>query len=529
MPRSLAQRISRPATSRTWPTEPGAPVSWAACSTCTESTTHTSGCSASTVAITVSRSVSAMIGTSSAPAAQALGAQAHLRRRLLAGDVEHVAAGRDQVAQRGGGDGGLADAGRAAQQHQRAGHDAPAQDAVELADAGREARDVRRLDAAQRHGLDGRAGAGRAAARAAPARRAAPRAPRLLDEGAPLLAGRAAAVPLGGLVRAGRADVDGGGLGHALNLGRGVDGLAPASTRAVQPVRARALPWPAVDLLDQPCATAEYLVVDTETNGRGGDLCELTEVGAVLVGGGELHDTFESLVAVERPLSRGIERLTGITQQMVDTAPPPAEVLGELAAPDGGPRAGGPQRLVRLARAGAGVRARGPGLARPARAVHRRAGAQVRAAGAPAQAGPAGRRAGHRRGGGAPRAARRHHVRADPVRAVPAPVRGGADGGRRRGGADLGRGAAAAGSAPEPRGPAGARRTGPTCGTCPRTPACTCSATSAGGRCTWASRCRCARARGRTSAPRRAGPSAPRWPTTGPRTPSWARWCWRTG
>ena len=27
MPRSLATRISRPATSRTWPTEPGAPVS----------------------------------------------------------------------------------------------------------------------------------------------------------------------------------------------------------------------------------------------------------------------------------------------------------------------------------------------------------------------------------------------------------------------------------------------------------------------------------------------------------------------
>ena len=86
-----------------------------------------------------------------------------------------------------------------------------------------------------------------------------------------------------------------------------------------------------MELLDQPSATAEYLAVDTETNGRGGDLCELTEVGAVLVGGGELHDSFESLVAVERPLSRGIERLTGITQQMVDTAPPPAEVLGELA------------------------------------------------------------------------------------------------------------------------------------------------------------------------------------------------------
>jgi DNA polymerase III subunit epsilon len=82
-----------------------------------------------------------------------------------------------------------------------------------------------------------------------------------------------------------------------------------------------------MELLDQPLARAEYLAVDVETNGLGGDLCELTEVGTVLVGGGELHDSWESLVRVERPLSRGIERFTGITQQMVDTAPPPEEVL----------------------------------------------------------------------------------------------------------------------------------------------------------------------------------------------------------
>jgi DNA polymerase III subunit epsilon len=85
-----------------------------------------------------------------------------------------------------------------------------------------------------------------------------------------------------------------------------------------------------VDLLDQPVAEAEFLAVDTETNGMAGDLCELTEVGAVLVGGGELHDTFDSLVRTERPLSRGIQRFTGITQAMVDSAPPPREVLEEL-------------------------------------------------------------------------------------------------------------------------------------------------------------------------------------------------------
>ena len=87
----------------------------------------------------------------------------------------------------------------------------------------------------------------------------------------------------------------------------------------------------ALELRDLPLASSELVAVDTETNGRGGDLCELTEVGAVLVGGGELHHTWESLVRVERPLSRGIERFTQITQAMVDEAPSPASVLGELA------------------------------------------------------------------------------------------------------------------------------------------------------------------------------------------------------
>jgi DNA polymerase III subunit epsilon len=85
-----------------------------------------------------------------------------------------------------------------------------------------------------------------------------------------------------------------------------------------------------VHLLDQPVAGAEFLAVDTETNGLAGDLCELTEVGAVLVGGGELHETFDSVVRTERPLSRGIQRFTGITQAMVDAAPPPQEVLEEV-------------------------------------------------------------------------------------------------------------------------------------------------------------------------------------------------------
>jgi len=87
-----------------------------------------------------------------------------------------------------------------------------------------------------------------------------------------------------------------------------------------------------VDLLEHPTAEAEYLAVDTETNGRGGELCELTEIGTVLIGGGERHDTWRSLVRTERPLSRGIQRFTGISQAMVDSAPEPGEVLAALAS-----------------------------------------------------------------------------------------------------------------------------------------------------------------------------------------------------
>src|SRR5919109_302006 len=88
---------------------------------------------------------------------------------------------------------------------------------------------------------------------------------------------------------------------------------------------------PDAALLESPLAEAEFLAVDTETNGQPRDRCELTEVGAVLVGGGELHDRWGSLVGVSEPLGRGIQRFTGITQAMVDEAPPPERVLPELA------------------------------------------------------------------------------------------------------------------------------------------------------------------------------------------------------
>ncbi|MBA3327973.1 MAG: 3'-5' exonuclease, partial [Solirubrobacterales bacterium] len=87
-----------------------------------------------------------------------------------------------------------------------------------------------------------------------------------------------------------------------------------------------------MDELERPLATTEFLVVDTETNGQSGAACEVTEVGAVLVGGGELHDRWETLVGVRAPLSRAIQRFTHITQDMVDDAPAAEAVLPDLAA-----------------------------------------------------------------------------------------------------------------------------------------------------------------------------------------------------
>ena len=120
--------------------------------------------------------------------AQAAGAQPHLLDRFLAGDVEHAAAGARERGGRLQQQRRLADAGIAADQHGRARHQAAAQHAVQLGDAGRAARrrlgaagQLDELDAPARRRLGRRAGAG--------AHRP------FLDDGVPLAAGLAAAGP----------------------------------------------------------------------------------------------------------------------------------------------------------------------------------------------------------------------------------------------------------------------------------------------------------------------------------------------
>jgi hypothetical protein len=150
-----------------------------------------------------------------------LGAQLDLGGRLLAGHVQHLAAGGGEVAERAGRDRGLADARRAAEQHDRAWDEPAAEHTVELADARGEARHVRRLDLGEHDRLE--RGRGRGTADAA---RGHGRGGRLLHQRVPLAAARAAPVPLGALVGAGRADVDGA-RSHAATLSTREDEFAP--------------------------------------------------------------------------------------------------------------------------------------------------------------------------------------------------------------------------------------------------------------------------------------------------------------
>ena len=181
-------------------------------------------------------------------------------------------------------------------------------------------------------------------------------------------------------------------------------------------------------MLDQPLHLSEFLAVDTETNGLARERCEMTEVGAVLVGGGELHDRWSSLVGVSSPLSPGIQRFTGISQEMVNGAPRARAGAAGARGADAGPRARRPQRQLRRAGPAPGLQPRGAGLARPAGDLHGGDGAAAGAAAAAARAGPARRRPRDRGRGDPPRAAGRRAVRAGLLRAVQAAVRQRADG-----------------------------------------------------------------------------------------------------
>ncbi len=73
------------------------------------------------------------------------------------------------------------------------------------------------------------------------------------------------------------------------------------------------------------------VMIDFETTGLSPDMGDrITEVAAIRIVDGRITDRYVSLINCNVRIPSFITGLTGITQRMVDTAPPVAEVLPEL-------------------------------------------------------------------------------------------------------------------------------------------------------------------------------------------------------
>jgi DNA polymerase III subunit epsilon len=93
---------------------------------------------------------------------------------------------------------------------------------------------------------------------------------------------------------------------------------------------------PASGTRSRPLAGLDFTVVDVETTGWAPDEAGITEIGAVRLRDGRVVAEFSSLVNPGTPVPPAITELTGISDQMLTSAPPVAAVLpGLLAFADG--------------------------------------------------------------------------------------------------------------------------------------------------------------------------------------------------
>ncbi|PZS32173.1 MAG: endonuclease, partial [Pseudonocardiales bacterium] len=81
------------------------------------------------------------------------------------------------------------------------------------------------------------------------------------------------------------------------------------------------------DELGEPLREVTFVVVDLETTGGAPASCEITEIGAVKVRGGEVVGEFQTLVNPCVGIPPFIAVLTGITDTMVASAPRLGAVL----------------------------------------------------------------------------------------------------------------------------------------------------------------------------------------------------------
>jgi DNA polymerase III alpha subunit (gram-positive type) len=90
--------------------------------------------------------------------------------------------------------------------------------------------------------------------------------------------------------------------------------------------------------LGTPLRDIEFVVLDLETSGAAPHLgAGITEIAAVRIQGGEVKDTFTTLVNPGHPIPRQITSLTGIDDAMVSEAPYIESALPPLIEFMGGP------------------------------------------------------------------------------------------------------------------------------------------------------------------------------------------------
>lgn len=87
---------------------------------------------------------------------------------------------------------------------------------------------------------------------------------------------------------------------------------------------------PAPGIRSVPLTDLDFTVVDVETTGWAPDEAAITEIGAVRVHVGTVTAEFGSLVNPGTPVPPAITELTGISDQMLATAPPVNAVLPGL-------------------------------------------------------------------------------------------------------------------------------------------------------------------------------------------------------
>ena len=85
-----------------------------------------------------------------------------------------------------------------------------------------------------------------------------------------------------------------------------------------------------IDYLSRPWRDLTFVGFDTETTGRYPISFEICEIAAVKWRGGEIVETFETLVKPSRPMDAEVIAIHGITNDMVENAPRMSEKIAEF-------------------------------------------------------------------------------------------------------------------------------------------------------------------------------------------------------